>query len=450
MSCLGFATRDELMAYLTTVGLGISMNFSYNSFVSAPSYVKEYYRYAAQDPSATSSMKSFWDNIESFISVANMIPNLIFQFMVFTPLVRRWKMQSKILVSMTCIIAAMLAVPICPLFKVNEHVAAGVLLGAVAVAGTATAFFGSTCFALLGTFPPRFTSGIMFGLGISGSSTSLMQIITKSAMADNYDAHASTARIYFGLSISWMLLSFVSVVFLRRNAFAKKCIMEYRDDDSGDGAYAPIRRSARSVRSVDDPSLEFPMNSDGTRVKKDNLPLSSQSTQASTSVLGVVKKIYPMMLCVGLNFTISLTVFPGVGVSINSSAWFGIIIIFMYNLGDTIGRFASNFQRIWIPRQHLLAAAISRLLVVPLFFFCLDPRWIKGDVFPMILMFITGISNGIIGSLSMMYGPQTETLETDAEKALGGNAMSLANLSGCSVGSCLALLINYLVPGESS
>jgi hypothetical protein len=64
----------------------------------------------------------------------------------------------------------------------------------------------------------------------------------------------------------------------------------------------------------------------------------------------------------------------------------------------------------------------------------------------MALMFVTGVSNGFIGSLSMIYGPQTASLESDAEKALGGNAMSLSLLSGCSLGSCFALLINYLVP----
>lgn len=433
MNCLGFAHRDEMAAYFTAVGLGMSMLFSFNSFISAPSYVKKYYRYAAQNPSATTHMKSFWDNIESFISVTNMIPNLIFQFLVFTPLARRWKMQTKILVSMGFIIAAMLAVPICPLFKASEQVAAAVLLSAVAVAGSATAFFQSTCFALLGNFPPRFTAGILFGIGISGSCTSLIQIITKAAMPDDYDAHANTSRIYFGISIGWMLLSFVSVVFLRQNAFAKKCIGEYRDDN--EEGYAPIRAG------------DFAPDSDVSKV--DEMQRSSRSTQASTSVVGVIKKIYPMMLSTFVTFAITLTVFPGVGVSINSSAWFGIIIIFMFNFGDTIGRFASNLPRIWIPRQHLPVAAMARLIVVPLFFFCLDPRWINGDVFPMILMFITGVSNGFIGSLSMIYGPQTETLETDAEKALGGNSMSLALLAGCSLGSCFALLINYLVPGES-
>ena len=307
----------------------------------------------------------------------------------------------------------------------------------IAVAGAATAFFQSTCFALLSNFPARFTAGILFGIGISGSCTSLVQIITKAAMADDYAAHENTSRIYFAIAIGWMVLSFVSVVLLKKNAFAQRCIIEYRDQDEA-ASYLPIRTA----------DFAEPNNAEKEKLPYDDMQ-SLHSTQASTSVVMVIKKIYPVMFSTFLTFTITLTVFPGVGVSINSSAWFGIIIIFMFNFGDTIGRFASNLPKIWIPRRFIPYASISRLVVVPLFFFCLDPRWIKGDVFPMILMFITGVSNGFIGSLSMIYGPQYETLDTDAEKSLAGNCMSTALLGGCALGSCFALLINYLVPGES-
>jgi solute carrier family 29 (equilibrative nucleoside transporter), member 1/2/3 len=457
----GFESRDEFFTYLTALGLGMSMLFSFNSFISAPNYVQNYYQYASNDEYAVAKYPSFWQNAESYISVSNMIPNLIFQGFVFTPVVRRIPMQRKILVAMALVIFAMLLIPVMPAFSVSEIVAASTMMFASALAGAATAFFQSTAFGLVACCPAKHMGGILFGIGVSGTTTSLLQIITKAAMGSGYNDSQTQSRVYFGVAIAFMVVSFVSVVRLKHNRYAQRYIVEYRDAsyvDDGFGVGSGNSAAAAAVTNSDSAvSLATNQNSvedgeassliKGDRHIEEHGGATEYEAQESVSILPVVKQIWPMMFSCTLTFFITLTVFPGVGVAINnSSSWFGVIIIFLFNFGDTIGRFGSNIPKIWLPRKYVPFAATCRLVIIPLFFFCITPHWIPGNVFPMILMFVTGVSNGFIGSMALVYGPQTATLRSDGERALAGNSMSMALLSGCSAGSLLALLITSKLP----
>lgn len=464
------------MTYVTSVGLGMSMLFSFNSFISAPDYVQKYYQYAANDPTAVPEYPNFWKNAESYISVANMIPNLICQVFVFTTLVRRISMQTKLLAAMTVIVFAMILIPVMPAFSVSELVAAATMMVASGLAGAATAFFQSTAFALIACCPAKHMGGVLFGIGLSGTTTCILQIITKAAMDGGYNDKQTQSRVYFGVAIAFVVASLVSVVLLKKNRYAQRYVVEYRDanyiDDGfgvGSGDFTPPaaagldqQSSAQSLatQQQEEDSVTSPVTieevsesaalikqSPSLRVAEEHGGATEYAAQDSVHILPVVKQIWPMMFSCCLTFFITLTVFPGVGVAINSSdAWFGVIIIFLFNFGDTIGRFGSNLPKIWIPRRYVPVAAMCRIVIIPLFFFCITPDWIPGNVFPMCLMFVTGVSNGFIGSMALVYGPQTAALRSDGERALAGNSMSMALLGGCSAGSLLALLITSKLP----
>ena len=469
-----FESREELIVYLTCTGLGMSMLFSFNSFISAPSYVSHYYQYASGNETAVPEYPTVWNNAESLISVCNMIPNLIFQGVVFTNTVRRITLQRKLLVSMALIIVAMILMPLIPAFKVDEIGAMVNMLFATALAGAATAFFQSTAFALVANLPPKHMGGLLFGIGLSGTTTCLLQIVTKASMDGGYELTQTQSRTYFGVAIGFMFVSFGSVVLLKKIPYAQKYIREYRDaaaqaseegvvggdaDSESKGSLATVAvTEANAAESESEQSRLLATSSDGVNVTPKNSAYNTELEDGGASadvnqdtipIFPVIKKIWPMMFSCTLTFFITLTVFPGVGVAVEpNDDWFGVIIIFMFNFGDTCGRFCSNFPKIWLPRKYVPFASIARLIIIPLFFFCVMPKWIPGMAFPLCLMFVTGVSNGFIGSMSLVYGPQTETLGSDGERTLAGNAMSTALLGGCSAGSLLALLITTYLPSN--
>lgn len=465
-----FESREELFVYLTSTGLGMSMLFSFNSFISAPSYVSHYYQYASGNETAVPEYPTLWNNAESLISVCNMIPNLIFQGVVFTNAVRRIPLQRKLLVSMSLIIIAMILMPLIPAFRVNEVGAAVNMLFATALAGAATAFFQSTVFALVANLPPKHMGGLLFGIGLSGTTTCLLQIVTKASMDGGYELTQTQSRTYFGVAIGFMFVSFASLVMLKKSPYAQRYIREYREAaaaatgeepqqpaDQDDGGEAG--KAAEVASNADSEASRLLANADGVNVTpkqgrgtvgdEEEASGDDGASQDTVPILPVIKKIWKMMFSCCLTFFITLTVFPGVGVAVEpNDDWFGVIIIFLFNFGDTIGRFCSNFPKIWLPRKYVPFASMARIIFIPLFFFCITPRWIPGMPFPLILMFVTGVSNGFIGSMSLVYGPQTETLASDGERTLAGNAMSTALLSGCSAGSLLALLITSYLPSN--
>src|SRR5262245_19878820 len=141
------------LVYLTLLALGMAMLLSWNAFISSPDYVKQYYKYAAKDPNATTAMPKVWADIENYIAIGSMIPNLIGQSIVITKFGRSLSMHSRMIVSILVNIVCLLVVLILPAIGVNERVAFGIFMTAVVVCGFATAFFQSTVFGLAGSFP---------------------------------------------------------------------------------------------------------------------------------------------------------------------------------------------------------------------------------------------------------------------------------------------------------
>lgn len=51
-------------------------------------------------------------------------------------------------------------------------------------------------------------------------------------------------------------------------------------------------------------------------------------------------------------------------------------------------------------------ASILRVVFIPLFIFCIKPRWFNHDVIPMLLMFAMSLTNGYVSTMIMMLAPQ--------------------------------------------
>eukprot|EP00331_Platyophrya_macrostoma_P027775 CAMPEP_0176448918 /NCGR_PEP_ID=MMETSP0127-20121128/26122_1 /TAXON_ID=938130 /ORGANISM="Platyophrya macrostoma, Strain WH" /LENGTH=284 /DNA_ID=CAMNT_0017836065 /DNA_START=448 /DNA_END=1302 /DNA_ORIENTATION=+ len=281
-----------------------------------------------------------------------------------------------------------------PAFSINETGAAITMMFASALAGAATAFFQSTCFALVAAFPARHMGGLLFGIGLSGTVTCLIQIITKAAMSGGYEDTQNQSRVFFGVAVGWMFISFASLLALKRNPYAQNFIAEYRDSNT-----VVLRTDASSLATCtqeqETDALITNRQADSVDVGKHHAVIESPSGEESVGdcggatefeahdaveIMPVVKRIWPMMFSCTLTFFITLTVFPGVGVAVNpNDAWFGVIIVFLFNFGDTIGRFGSNIPKIWLPRRFVPIAAMCRLIVIPLFIICITPRWIPGN-----------------------------------------------------------------------
>ncbi|KPA76976.1 nucleobase transporter (NT4) [Leptomonas pyrrhocoris] len=155
----------------------------------------------------------------------------------------------------------------------------------------------------------------------------------------------------------------------------------------------------------------------------------------------VIKKIWPMMLTCFLTFGITYLIYPGIMLAVDSSNdWYTTLIMTVYNFADLFGRIASMWKRLWPPRNSILIVAISRIIFVLLIVLCALHK-IPSKVPPYIFAALMGVSNGFIGTLSIVYSPETPSLTTDGERAMAGQVTGACLLIGCAVGSLVQLAL---------
>lgn len=155
-------------------------------------------------------------------------------------------------------------------------------------------------------------------------------------------------------------------------------------------------------------------------------------------------------------FAVTLSVFPGATSEVTSSRrcqpgrarFFAgdIFVLFSFvsfNAFDFMGRLAAGAS-IVMPAGWLPSASILRLAFVPLFLACRSEKsrlrqWLSADAYPLIIMPLFAVTNGYVGSLSMMAGSQ--------KGAWASTAMVLFLSSGLLVGSLLSFLVLFVSTG---
>eukprot|EP00755_Sulcionema_specki_P021052 Sspe_Gene.12935::Locus_4432_Transcript_1_1_Confidence_1.000_Length_1681::g.12935::m.12935 len=444
--------------------LGAGVLFPWNAFISAPDYFQNYYKFVAPDAELSHTEKRLWDNILTWFTVSYSTMNLIGQTIVVFFVGSRIQVSPRVLWSIGLMFLSMVIVPILAYLSVTPTMAFTVLILACGFCGFCTAFFQSTSFGLGALFPPRFTQAVMIGNGAAGLTVSLLRVVTKAAGGTDANSPSTlrlTGAIYFYLATAWLLFCIVCFIFMRRLRYAKIYVDEFR-------TYSRYRFEKDSVTTVDGDCEYQP--SDTESVASTNSTLTRASVAAQGHMLlqpshcepapahdesntqkrkmpikEIAKVVAPMAFTVWLDFVITIGVYPGVVSEIPSDlggGWFTVWLILVFNLGDVIGRSLPRAYQ--MPRRSLVVFGICRLVFVPLFIFCVDPRFLKSPAFPIVLVALVAMTNGYTASMSMMYGSDSPLLGP-AERETAGAMMSLMLLSGITGGSYLGLLITSFV-----
>ena len=405
------------MVYIISVIVGTAMLLPYNAFISTPAYTKDYYKYAAGDPNATTSNPHVWHNIENYLMAASMVPNFGAQLLLMSKFGRGLPIFPRLMVSLTLMFIFVLLIVIVPFFKVSDSMALTTIIGVTALTNTGAAVLQASFFSLAAAFPFQITQGVMLGIGVSGTTASGLAALIKLSMNDGFHDNEIKARIYFGIALGALVLALICCILLRKNEFVKFYVDEFRDH--GD----------------DYLTNEGDFSEQATLMK-------TESSMVFVNMKDTLRLVVPMLFSVFWTFFISLFVFPSFGVKLHpDNDWFGIIIIFMFNIGDLCGRFLCRFSVLHLPRKAVIAGAAARTVLVLLFFLCIKPMVITSIPFQYCLMYVTGVTNGFFGSQSMMLAPSSPGIKTEGQRGVVGNAMSVGLLAGAAGGSLVSLAV---------
>jgi len=140
----------------------------------------------------------------------------------------------------------------------------------------------------------------------------------------------------------------------------------------------------------------------------------------NNQILRLAKLNLPYNFAIAYVFAITLSVFPPITVSIQSTnpathpLLFSAIHFLVYNIGDFLGRFLCSVPRLLVwSSKRLLSLALARTLFIPLFLMC-NVQWstpapmgpiITSDFLFMLILLLFGLSNGYVSSMCMMAAP---------------------------------------------
>ncbi|KAK6517878.1 hypothetical protein TWF506_005056 [Arthrobotrys conoides] len=409
----GTSQRISWFDYTVFLVLGVAMLWAWNCFLAAAAYFQMRFR----------DNKAILDNFQSSIMTVSTGATLI------TTLALSY-LQKSAHYPHRIIIALIINSVVFILFALSTvsftSISAGVYLSftLLMVLGTAVSagFFQNGLFAYVGSFDPIYTQGVMSGQGVAGVLPAIAQMVAVLAIPpkapesqEDKSASASpkSAFVYFltatAVSCAALFLFFV-LVSRHKERFHRS-----------------------NHQSAGEPEVNEP--------------------KETLSLLVLVKKLPLPAYTIFFNFALTMVfpVFTQATLSVNppSSSVLSRPEVFIpfsfliWNTGDLIGRVVCGFPNIACTNPTILAiAATARIVYVPLYWLGnIKGRGAKvqSDFFYELVQFTFGLTNGYVGSNTMMLGPQ---LVPEEESGAAGGFMGLCLVAGLAAGSAASFLLS--------
>mmetsp|Transcript_24808 Transcript_24808/g.62273 ORF Transcript_24808/g.62273 Transcript_24808/m.62273 type:complete len:507 (-) Transcript_24808:68-1588(-) len=372
----------------------------------------------------------YWDilygsSFEFYLSLAYNYPAILTLLLnvKFGP---KFTFQSRIITGFAVNFVVLSMVPVITSLDISTTLSMWLVLGGVFISGTFSAMLFGSVMGLGSIFPPKYVGAVMSGNGVAGILAGAIRIITKLALPDDLKGSQTASIIYFALGSVIMLVCVFSYHIMRMFPYAR-----YHLDKSSE--------ASALIEIADDGSyLENPLPA--------AKPISVDNSLSIKMILKVFGKIKLEAFEVMFVFLVTLSLFPGITVTIPSNGfsqtWFSIIMIALFQVFDFVGRTVPRWKsaEIFSPKT-LWIPVLSRLVFAFLFIICLNPRWITINAFPYLFMVLMAFSNGYVGTYAMMYGPGP--VEND-EKETAGLIMGLFLNLGIFLAVHVALLVAWL------
>ncbi|KAK6519640.1 hypothetical protein TWF281_003464 [Arthrobotrys megalospora] len=410
------AQRISWFDYSVFLVLGVAMLWAWNCFLAAAAYFQMRFK----DNKAI--LDTFQSSIMTVSTAATLVTTLALSHLQKSAHYPRRITIALIINSVVFVLLALSTVWF-------TGISAGVYLAftLLMVLGTAVSagFFQNGLFAYVGGFDPIYTQGVMSGQGVAGVLPSIAQmiavlVIPPKAQENQEDKTASA-------SPKSAFLYFLTATVVSCAALFLFLILVSRHKE----------RFHRSNHHTADELTEPEAN----------------EPKETLSLLTLIKKLPLPAYTIFFNFALTMVfpVFTQATLSVNppSSSLLSRPEIFIpfsfliWNTGDLIGRVVCGFPSIACTNPTILAiAATARTVYIPLYWLGnIKGRGAKvqSDFFYELVQFTFGLTNGYVGSNTMMLGPQ---LVPEEESAAAGGFMGLCLVAGLAAGSAASFLLN--------
>lgn len=235
---------------------------------------------------------------------------------------------------------------------------------------------------------PEFIQSFLAGLAASGALTSALRLITKAAFENSQDGLRKGAILFFAISSFFELLCVLLYAFI----FPKLPIVRY------------YRSKAASEGSM---TVGADLAAGGVQEQKNQVEEDPRYLERLNNKQLLTENLdyaFDMFVI----YALTLSIFPGFLSEDTGShslgSWYALVLIAMFNVWDLIGRYIPLIKCLKISsRKHVMIVVLSRLLLVPAFYFTAK----YGDQGYMIfLTSFLGLSNGYLTVCVLTMAPK--------------------------------------------
>ncbi|CAG8610987.1 13229_t:CDS:2 [Funneliformis mosseae] len=396
------------VVYLIFLLQGVAMLLGWNVFINASVFFQQSFLGSG-----------FADNFQNYFSIVYMSSNLFFLGLALLT----HKSEN---ISFRITFAISLMISIFVLIAISTHyieffgptIYFYFVVTSIGIMGATAALQQNEIFALVSQFSPIYTQSVMSGQGFAGSAIAVSQILSAlmippSSNLDENDLRRS-ALLYFICATIISLVTLISYFILIR---------------------LPLYLHYIQVRMIQNAE-------------------SVENTYDQKLLKETFNKIRILAFTVGFVFFVTLSLFPSITTSIKSVVdeenkskfrqdyLFIPLHFLIFNIGDWLGRSLPSLQSfVTTDSVKLALMSIARIIFFPIFLMCnVDvgsygtrtwPLMINSDLIYFLTLWLFAVSNGYMGSLTMMAAPQVEGVN----KGLAGTIMSFCLVLGLAIGS---------------
>ncbi|CBZ25134.1 putative nucleoside transporter 1 [Leishmania mexicana MHOM/GT/2001/U1103] len=461
-------SASEFYVYVVAFMCGVSMMMPINAVFSAPAYIMTYYRYAMQDPDAVPLQTNFWNNVMTYYNLIGILVSLIMEPLTLLSWFRRIPIKARLFGGLIILIVEIIVLMVVPARGTNEAGAVATICCASFIGGFGKSIFESTTYGMFGAFPSSFTSTMMGGVGMSGVLTSLLQISVKAALPDSYEGVKKQSKIYYGLDVGIQIMTFIALGLLRFNSFAQNYfgdlgavkskvdagklspeVLCNPDERPVHGKEGRNSSSGKVVPALGEVQMVTAKSESPDAAEEASWPQevegpTSNEILVATSIFSTLRCIKWMFIACAFDFLITLFLFPAIAVGMfPDSKWFSTIAVFIFNVFDVLGRFSPSLKFMW-PKTYkqrwiIVAASFARVIFVPLLLLH-SYHYIPSEEYGYVMEVIFGFSNGYVGSMALVLGPQSKGIDNDGKRFVAGTLMGISILVGATIGTVLSIM----------
>ena len=406
------------IAKLNFICVGVSALIGWNSILTALDFFSSKLPY----------------NVNFFFGIPLFISTNIFSYMIYF-IAGILSSNVRIIGGLVIMCFVLIMMPLIAYVLPNET-GFYVSLALIFVEGMANSIMTGSAVSFTSIFPYECMSYYFTGTGIAGLSMCLLRMIVLSIFgSEEYGILVGTI-VYFSISAFFLIFTLVLLLLFKKTSFCKY--------------YIKLAKSKRKRQTVELPESSVKESFLVDTEKADAIEEQEESVEISREVythewkfiIKIFWKINPLPIIVFLIYVQTFMMFPGVSLKkeINgiTKAWSGTILIFVFNMFDTVGKYLS-VKRSWYSKRSTIMLVFARFIFF-IFYLIMASRKdifiICDDWFALVNMAVFSLLNGYTTSCAMVLAPE---MCNNDEKETVGFLMTHPLVLGIMVGMILAL-----------